>query len=64
MQKKRRVFLFGAGALLEWDAPKTWELTEVILNSGFKTSDGKTTITRYIYDRLRDQGYNEEEINF
>ena len=64
MEKKRKTFLFGAGAALEWGAPKTWELTDLILNSGFKTCDGTTTITRFIYQKLLDQGYTETNINF
>lgn len=61
---KKRVFLFGAGAVLEWGAPSTWELTNMILKSGFCTTDNKTTITQFIFDKLLDAGYTAKEVNF
>ena len=64
MNKKRNVFIFGAGAVMDWNAPSTEALTKIILQSGYKTYDNKTTITRYIYDRLIDAGYEEREVNF
>lgn len=64
MLKKRKVFLFGAGATLDWKSPKTSELTELVLKSGFKTIDNKTTITEFIYRRLLANGYSSNEINF
>lgn len=64
MEKVRRTFLFGAGAALEWGAPTTTELTELVLNSGFKMADNKTYITRFIYDTLINNGYSEKDVNF
>jgi len=64
MKKVKRSFLFGAGAAFEWDAPSTQALTEMILKSGFKTLDNTTPITRFIYQKLIDSGYDSKEINF
>ncbi|MES2268635.1 MAG: hypothetical protein V4520_17850 [Bacteroidota bacterium] len=36
MNKGRCIFLFGAGATLQWGSPLTSELTAMILESGFK----------------------------
>jgi hypothetical protein len=62
MRKKRRAFLFGAGAALEWGAPKTSELTDLILNSGFKITDNRKRVTQFIYETLLDNGY--KNVNF
>lgn len=66
--KKRKVFLFGAGAVLDWGGPKTFELTEKIRESGFyctdTDTDNKTTITEFIFRSLVESGYKEEDINF
>jgi hypothetical protein len=64
MEKKRTVFLFGAGATLAWNSPLTLELTELTRKSGFKTTDNKTTITEFIFQQLLLNGYSESEINF
>lgn len=64
MRKRRNIFLFGAGAVLDWTAPTTQKLTELVLQSGYKTVDDSTTITKYIYDRLIESGYEAREINF
>lgn len=64
MIKKRNVILFGAGGVLDWNAPSTKAITKDILLSGFKTNDNKTTITQYIYNCLKDADYPEDEINF
>ena len=45
--KKREVFLFGAGAAIDWGGPKTDEITKLIRESGFpliNTSAENTTI--------------------
>jgi hypothetical protein len=45
--KKREVFLFGAGAAIDWGGPKTDEITKLIRESGFpliNTSTENTTI--------------------
>ena len=64
MNKKRIAFLFGAGSSLLWDSPKTSELTELVRNTGFKTSDNETYITEFIYQKLIASGNKESEINF
>jgi len=64
MEKKREVFLFGAGAIIDWGAPTTNELTELILNSGFTIKDSDTTITKFLYQRLIEYGYKKDEVNF
>lgn len=58
--QKRNVFLFGAGAVIEWSGPKTTELTDLLSKAGFSTKDGKT-ITSYIKETLENNGYS---VNF
>lgn len=64
MEKKRIVFLFGAGASIHWDSPKTAELTDLIRNYGFKITGNKIYITEFIYQRLLANGNSDSEINF
>src|SRR6266404_9083417 len=64
MGEKRTVFLFGSGATLAWGSPTTSQLTESIRKLGFKTTNNHTTITEFIYQRLRDNGYSEKDVNF
>lgn len=65
MKKGREIFLFGAGAVIDWGAPKTDEITELVRESGFTLKDSETTITEFIFQRLVDTGYDpKEEINF
>jgi len=65
MKKQRNVLLFGAGAVLDWNAPSTEQLTDIVRKSGFLTTDNKTTITEFIFNKLRDDySYPEKEINF
>jgi len=64
MVKTKRIFIFGAGAALERAAPKTSELTTLVLESGFKMCDNKTTVTKFIYQTLRNYGYTERDANF
>lgn len=63
-KKERNVFLFGAGAALSWGGPTTNDLTDVVLSSGFKLPDNKTTITKFIYDHLLSKGYSATDVNF
>lgn len=63
-KKERTVFLLGAGATMGWKSPTTYNLTQLVRGSGFKTKDDKTTITEYLYQALIDNGYSENEINF
>jgi len=59
-QSKRNIFLFGAGAVIDWNAPKTSELTELMLQWGFRAKDDKT-ITFHIKDILEKNGHS---VNF
>lgn len=62
-EKKKTVFLFGAGATLPWNSPTTSELTELIKHSGFKTFSN-VYITEFIYLTLLDNGYNKDDITY
>lgn len=64
MKKGKAVFLFGAGAGICWDAPSTQELTQLVRDSGFKTTDNEMYITEYIFQTLIANGFKEENINF
>lgn len=65
IEGKRNIFLFGAGAAIDWGAPCTPDLTEKVLESGFNINDNKTRITKFIYDKLKDSGrYSNDDINF
>jgi hypothetical protein len=63
-KRKRNVFLFGAGATLNWGSPLTSELTNLILDTGFKIKGNEVTITRFIYNTLVENGYNTWDVNF
>jgi hypothetical protein len=64
-QFNKATILFGAGAVLDWHAPSTLELTELVLNTGFYISDNKTRITQFIYDTLvKENGYSATLVNF
>lgn len=41
MNKNNNVFLFGAGAMIDWGGPTTQELTERIREEGFKVSNSE-----------------------
>lgn len=65
MPKKRNVILFGAGAVIDWKAPFTYQLTDLVRKSGFLTTDNSTTITEFIYKKLKDENnYSDKDINF
>ena len=64
MHRQRNVFLFGAGAVIDWKAPSTFKLTEIVRQSGFKTTDNKTTITEFVYQQLQKESYSSTDINF
>ncbi|HCE57763.1 MAG TPA: hypothetical protein DER09_08090 [Prolixibacteraceae bacterium] len=64
MDKKRETFLFGAGAVIDWNGPTTPDLTELIRKSGFTLKDSDVKITEFIYQRLRKCGYADSEVNF
>jgi hypothetical protein len=64
MSKKRNVYLFGAGAVIDWGGPKTIELTSSIRKSGFNCNDNQTKITEFIYRTLIETGFNDHELNF
>jgi hypothetical protein len=63
MKKEKVVYLFGAGAVIPWEGPKTSDLTTAILNSGFYCKDGKTRVTQKIFDVLS-KNFGKSEINF
>lgn len=63
MYKKRTVILFGAGASIKWGGPTTSCLTDLILRTGFITKSGKH-IAKFIYDQLKESGFEESLINF
>lgn len=64
MKKKSETFLFGAGAVIDWNAPSTPELTKSIRGIGFNLIKKDLKITEFIYQRLLTVGYNKNEINF
>jgi len=64
MIKKRTVLLLGAGAVIDWNGPKTWELTKLIRESGFYCNDNTTRITEFVFQSLIKKGYEEKDINF
>lgn len=64
MEKTLEVFLFGAGAVNDWQAPTTSEITEKIRASGFCMKNSDIKITEFIYQRLLKCGYKDSEINF
>jgi hypothetical protein len=61
--KSRNVFLFGAGAAIDWEGPTTGDLTRIILKSGFKTKKTDITNTQFIYSKLLSRT-NIDHINF
>ncbi|MCJ8166037.1 SIR2 family protein [Pontibacter sp. E15-1] len=62
--KKRDVFLFGAGAVIDWKGPTTNYLTERIRNTGGKTKTGQY-ITDKIYQILLEEcKLKKDEVNF
>lgn len=63
MKKEKAVYLFGAGAAIPWKGPKTSDLTRDILNSGFYCSDGKTRVTKRIFEVLL-SNFEEADVNF
>lgn len=63
-KQPRKVFLFGAGAAINWRGPKTDELTELVRESGFKMCDRDQYITDYLYHLLIENGYPKNKINF
>lgn len=64
MEKKREIFLFGAGAVIDWQAPTTPEITNSIRETGFPLKNSIIKITEFIYQRLIKCGYKDSEINF
>ncbi|KUO64478.1 MAG: hypothetical protein APF83_03235 [Lutibacter sp. BRH_c52] len=64
MKKQTKIFLFGAGAIIDWNGPTTPELTKLVRESGFTIKNSTTRITEFIYSRLIKNGFTEEEVNF
>lgn len=62
--KIRDVFLFGAGAVIDWKGPTTNNLTERVRKTGHKTKSG-LYITDKIYQTLVEEcELKEDEVNF
>lgn len=64
MKEKREIFLFGAGAVINWNAPTTSEITNTIRGTGFPLKNSDIKITEFIYQRLINSGYKDSEVNF
>jgi len=64
MKHSRNVLLFGSGAVIDWKAPSTPDLTKLVRESGFKITGNEITITDFIYEQLRASNYTETSINF
>lgn len=62
-KSRRNVFLFGAGAVIDWGGPYTSDLTQLILKTGFYTKDGER-ISQKIFNALIASGHHEDEVNF
>ncbi|PNW26933.1 hypothetical protein [Formosa algae] len=61
--KNRIVYLFGAGAVMDWEAPSTPELTKLLCTSGFFCKGSEKRVTQMIFELLSNH-IQEEEINF
>lgn len=61
--KKRIVYLFGAGAVMDWKAPSTGCLTKLICKSGVKCKDSDKYVTQFIFEKLTTT-LPEDEVNF
>lgn len=67
MDNNRVVILFGAGAAIAWKGSKTFELTELVRQSGFFAKNGEKRITDLIFDILTDPkegNYRVDDVNF
>ncbi|MBD0402828.1 SIR2 family protein [Flammeovirga sp. EKP202] len=62
--KTKTTFLFGAGAAIPFNGPTTHDLTQIALKIGPNIRDEEKTITQYIFDKLLDAGFSEDEVNF
>jgi len=64
-KKKRITFILGAGAVIDWDAPTTLELTKLVRNSGFQcVINTQTKIAESIYQAILDKGHSSKNVNF
>jgi len=63
MANERTIFLFGSGATLAWGSPTTLDLTNLVREHSFKTTDNRS-ITEFIYTKLIDNGYSGTDVNF
>lgn len=64
MKKQNTIFLFGAGAVIDWGGPSTPELTQIIREEGFSIKGSNQKLTDYIYETLIYNGFDKNEINF
>lgn len=62
--KNRITILLGAGAVLDWKAPSTSDLTKLVVESGFPCINDSTKVTKNIYDKLISSGNKPEDISF
>lgn len=60
---KRITYLFGAGAVIDWGAPFTSDLTELVCKSGFFCKNEEKRVTQKIFEMLS-VVIPVEEINF
>lgn len=64
MSTQNKIFLFGAGSILDWGGPLTSELTSHIRNIGYPIKGSDQRLTDYIYQTLIKSGFEESEISF
>jgi len=62
--KKRILFLYGAGATVDWDGPKTTQMTECIIKDDRFITNNNKTWGSFIYDLLLEYYEEKEKINF
>jgi hypothetical protein len=63
MERKRITYLFGAGAVIDWKAPFTTDLTELICDSGFVCKHEEKRVTQKLREILSNY-FPFDEINF
>ncbi|MEH6407294.1 MAG: hypothetical protein V7767_08445 [Leeuwenhoekiella sp.] len=64
MSTPNKIFLFGAGSIIDWGGPLTSELTDHIRQIGYPIKNSNQKLTDYIYQTLLDNGFEESEVNF
>ncbi len=65
MSKKGRIVcLFGAGAVMPWQAPSTDDIDRLIRESGINVKGSNTKISEYFFNKLKEGDENSKDINF